>query len=268
MNINDIEVLCITLDPSSKERAQRTKNHVLNLGFDPSKFNFLIGIDGRKMSDEDIKNYVTPRAYMELKHGRYVHEALSTKGSVGCYLSHLKALEECVKSGNVTAIFEDDFLSHPVGKRNLQIVLKEAMDNNFDILRLTSNNYMYNKQIPSDKLKYLDRVDSIQGLAGYIVTPKAASIILQDALKMDVHIDHFLNMVSEYKNLNHYIIKSEYPIEIYNFTESLIKHNSLKDNHEFKYCNWFFISIFLIIIIIILLIYMYKNEIGDAILLL
>ena len=44
-----------------------------------------------------------------MKNGRYVHEALSGVGSVGCYMAHYNLWKLCVEQNKEIAVFEDDF---------------------------------------------------------------------------------------------------------------------------------------------------------------
>lgn len=254
-----IKAVCITLNSQDPERAQRAISEIKKLGF--QDVSFFEGVRVNDFSDDELKNLMTPRAYFELKNGRYVHEAFSGLGSIGCYLAHTNAWRKCIHLGEPLAIFEDDFVAKPNSKEIVERAVKEAFYIGFDILRFQHrNNPGYGEKLESLNSDNLLRVIRTEGLCAYIITPKAAEVLLERAFPVDVQIDHYLDMGCFYYNLKNY---STIP-DLFDDpqTKSLINHNSLelyKDGfnsdtyHRHYKCIWLLLTIVAILIVIIIL---------------
>jgi len=241
--------VCITLNPHDPNRAQKAIQEIRKLGFkDPQ---FLLGVNGHQMTDEQIKSVTTPRAFYELKNGRYVHEALSSPGCIGCYLAHVKAWKLSVKLEESLAIFEDDFVAKPGSQDHISQVLKDAKRVNFDVLRLQHRGNPDTgeslKPIPDTFLSEVDRTD---GTTAYIVTPKAARTLLSTAFPIDCQVDHYLNMASYYHGLKNLSSRRN----LFDDPEvgSTIQHNSLKrfKPPESHHQNWILILGCLLVVVL------------------
>ena len=224
--LGKIEAVCITLDPQNPNRAQRAFSEIRKLGF--KDISFFGGVRGSTLSEHVIINLITPRAYFELKNGRYVHEALSGNGSVGCYLAHTNAWRKCLKDGKPLAIFEDDFVAKPYTKEIMEEALKEAQKRNFDVLRFHhGNNPDYGEILNivegTDKIL---RVIRTVGLCAYIITPKAAKALLADAFPINTQVDHYLDMGCFYNRLKSYTTVQDLFDDPHEKSE--IGHNSVK----------------------------------------
>lgn len=199
--LSHIRAVCITLNPEDPDRAQRALSEIKKLGF--REVGFFDGVDGRKIPNEELKKLVTPRAYFELKNGRYVHEALSGVGSVGCYLAHTNAWKESLRSGEPLAIFEDDFVAKPGTKETMTEALREASARGYDVLRFQHRrNSDYGdrtENVPDSN--HLVKVLRAEGLCAYIMTPKAAKALLTSAFPLDAQVDHYLDMGCHHHNL-------------------------------------------------------------------
>lgn len=261
--MQDIKAVCITLDRNNPDRAGRAIAEIRNLGF--KEVDYYPGVDGRKMPDDELKSLLTPRAYYELENGRYVHEALSSKGAVGCYLAHTNAWESCLDSGEPLAIFEDDFVATSDAKSNIPNVLKEAQEYGFDILRLQHRkNPDYGEQlydIPGYNL--IANVDRTEGGAAYIITPKAAKKLLSTHLPIGLQVDGYMDMGSHHHGLKNIASKENFFEDP--ALESEIGHNSIEmyqdgfnrnTYHRHTKCI-FVLSMF--IIVEVLLLYFYKR---------
>lgn len=206
--LSRIQAVCITLNPKDPERAQRALSEIKKLGF--GDVGFFDGVDGRKLSDEKLKSLLTPRAYFELKNGRYVHEALSGVGSVGCYLAHTNAWRKCLESGEPLAIFEDDFVAKPGTRELMNKALREARVLKFDVLRFQhrGNTDYREKTQDVEGSDVLMKVLHAEGLCAYIMTPRAARALLEQAFPLDAQVDHYVNMGCHYHKLNHLATKT------------------------------------------------------------
>jgi GR25 family glycosyltransferase involved in LPS biosynthesis len=220
--IEDVLALCITLDPTNEERAVRAKREIAKLGF--RKFAFVPGVNGKNIPDEDLRSMLSSRAYYELKNGRYVHEAMSGPGAVGCFLAHY----QCWSRGTeeTVAIFEDDFVSTPNAKEDLERAYQDALSRGFDILRLA---YRKNSDMKMEIEKVsdnLNRVKRSECAAAYIVTPEAASVLLEKAFPLTLQCDHYLDMISDNETLNQYFVKHSFFSDPK--VKSLLDHSKLE----------------------------------------
>ena len=224
MKISEIQAYCITLDPTNKDRALNTLIEIKKLGFkNPT---FISGVDLKKSSDDFIRKNVTPRAFMELNHGRYTHDALSGKGSVGCYMAHTNVWKLCIQKNAPLAIFEDDFVSFPGDDKKIQSILSKAEGFGFDVLRFhQKGDVMINEELNDD----LVNITKSGGLVTYIMTPNAAKKLLSTAFPIDAHVDHYLDMGCYYHGLKNIGTKKSF----YNdpHLDSVINHGDLK-NYE------------------------------------
>lgn len=236
--------LMITLDINQEDRAQRALKEIKKMGFE----NILIidGVRGSKLTDEQIKKLTTPKAWYDIEHGRYCHEALSGKGSVGCYLSHISAWKKCIELDEPCVIFEDDFETE-LTKTEFQDIFSKIKECNPGILRLTAkeiddihDNYSGN----CNEMKKVER--GIYSLECYYITPDAAEKILSAALPMEVHVDHYLGFIC--KKLG--IVHLSTPNIAKNQTDSVIGHNepyNVKRKRKANY-TWLFLLVIAIVI--------------------
>jgi len=229
----DIQAVCITLNPRNPDRAQRAVSEIQKLGF--RNVSFFEGVRGDTLSDDELKNLMTPRAYFELKNGRYVHEALSGVGSVGCYLAHTNAWKKCLFNGEPLAIFEDDFVAKPNSREIIEKAFKEACSRDFDVLRLQHrSNPDYGEILIPLNSDVIVGVLRTEGTCAYIITPRAANILLERAFPLDMQIDHYVDMGCFYHNLKNYATASD----LFEDTQikSLVDHNSI-DIYQEKFNN-------------------------------
>lgn len=212
MALQSIPAVCITLDPYNENRAQRAIDEIRKLGF--SSVTFSPGVDGRKLSDDEIRDYTTVRSYYEIHNGRYVHEALSGLGAIGCYLAHLRAWKKCKELNSYLAIFEDDFVLTDGGEEHIVKDVSDALSMDFDILRLAWGiNIDFGMITEPTVLDNLQKVVHVQSFAGYILSPKGADRLVSTALPIEMHCDHYANIASYYHNLIHLVTKFNHRIK-------------------------------------------------------
>lgn len=224
--MENIPAFCITLNPSSQERAIPAVREIKRVGF--KTVDFLPGVDFRKKTLGDVKDLVSNRAYLELAKGRYVHEGLSGLGSVGCYMAHLGAWRKCVEMGRPIAIFEDDLLFVPDAREKITKAYEDAVRHKFDILRIQ---YMFPEYFSDDEKGskisgVLSRVNRGQSTAAYIMTPRAAKIAVEHALPMEMHCDHYLDFLSLKYDLQCFYITD--PVYIDRGLKSTLNHNTIR----------------------------------------
>ncbi|TWI84983.1 GR25 family glycosyltransferase involved in LPS biosynthesis [Lacibacter cauensis] len=124
IKFHELFVSIISLD-TRIDRREKITNSLSQNGI---TFRFVNAIDGSKIIPSNYSDFFSKQSI----------ESLS-KGSIGCILSHYKALEIIANShNNFALIFEDDVVLPKGFKGKLELVLKE-IPRNFDILYLASN---------------------------------------------------------------------------------------------------------------------------------
>ena len=201
MNISDIPAYCITIDKTRKDRAIISAENIKKLGF--KTFEFVDGVIGNNLSDDEIKKILTPRAYYEtiIDKKRYSHETLSGLPSIGCSISHINLWKKCVANNQIIAIFEDDIMNI-LSPDVINKVYHDALAHNFDILKFT---YFGNMSPIKQKITpNLVKLTLEYSCGAYIITPKCAEILLKYAYPIDTHIDQYINFVAMIYKLNIY----------------------------------------------------------------
>ncbi len=165
--------------------------------------------------DQDWKNgLLTPEATKEMEKTvqtgkRKGHESLSI-GAIGCYLSHLKAMEYIVKQNKPMIICEDDI--------KLPNNFYEKMKSGLGLLppgkpiillyHVICNSWVGTKLKCTELEANFFKVYNFWSLACYYITPETANIILENSKPLAVQIDAHLSELVEQNKLDIYA----YPI--------------------------------------------------------
>ena len=144
-------------------------------------------IDGTKLSESEISQYVTPYGRKRIKDAKKRYGVDLTQGGVGCALSHRKVWDDIIKNNyNNALILEDDvdFTEDFIFKYNQ---IAQTFPKNYDIIFLgyhpTTDEYLYR-----DKNHKLLRTKKVFGLYGYLVSSSGAKKLL-NLFPIDVQID-------------------------------------------------------------------------------
>jgi len=138
-------------------------------------------VDSRSLSTEDLRKLVTVRAAYELDRGRYVFEALSGKGTVGCALSHYaiwRALAARPDDNSGILVMEDDAkLLAPYTSLDALLDLVRPDD---DFLLLSSNGFwpVFNR-VPNARRRWAG-ID-VSGTRTYFLRARLARVLLAEA---------------------------------------------------------------------------------------
>ncbi|QWE00710.1 glycosyltransferase family 25 protein [Polynucleobacter sp. JS-Mosq-20-D10] len=196
-NILPIQIFVISLE-RSVDRRKRVEEQLNKTNI---QWNFLDAVDGYALPQ-------MPSSYQKLKVKRLQGYEL-TPGEIGCFLSHIKAWELCLKNNMTTLVFEDDFL---VGE-NLEVVIEDLLSiaDHWSLVRL-SGIYETKHQILINRPSYglVKNLGEPCGTAAYMIQPAAAKILLQSAADIYEPVDHFLEHYS--KHGLHCLAAKPYPI--------------------------------------------------------
>lgn len=222
-NIYNLKTIIITLDPNSINRAQKTMKNIRQLGF--SHVDFFNGVKGSDLEDTEIHDLISVRSFFELYKGRCVHEGLSGKGSIGCYLSHVNAWKYCIDIGEPIVVVEDDFTPTEKAKELLPKIYEEAKKLDYGILRLGYFE-MIEHEDKKQISKYLTTDHSLVGTICYIITPKAALAALKSAFPMELQVDFYLSRLAYRGDVIQFCSASNV-YDISSGDKSTIGHNKL-----------------------------------------
>jgi glycosyl transferase, family 25 len=182
------------------QKYEDTYNQLSHLGWPIHRIE---AIDGKKLSDEDLKQYTDLLSYQAF-------ERLNpNKGTIGCSLSHFEAWQEFLKSDYEFALItEDDIEFDPVAlKISIENLThhKELWDINlFEIfhyglpvhgLPLTINKFDNDGRAINVYL--LDIIHA----GAYLINRNAASKLLSKALPIKMPVDHYFTRGWELGNL-------------------------------------------------------------------
>jgi GR25 family glycosyltransferase involved in LPS biosynthesis len=123
--------------------------------------------------------------------------SMITKGSVGCFLSHLELLKQCVEYQKIFIILEDDVTIHP---QFVQIIIDglQSIDYSFDRIYLGQPLPLWKSHCQDHNLYFWKLSQGYYGTFGYIIHPKHAEFLLQNIKRITNHIDNtFLTLHQE-----------------------------------------------------------------------
>lgn len=196
-NILPIQIFVISLE-RSVDRRKRVEEQLNKTNL---QWNFLDAVDGYALPQ-------MPLSYQKSKVKRLQGYEL-TPGEIGCFLSHIKVWEICLKNNTTTLVFEDDFL---VGE-NLEVVIEDllSISDHWSLVRL-SGIYETNHQILKNRPSYglVKNLGEPCGTAAYMIQSAAAKILLENAADIYEPVDHYLEHYS--KHGLHCLAAKPYPI--------------------------------------------------------
>jgi hypothetical protein len=213
----EIQIIALEKD---KEICDKSIILLENENFDNVKhFKAIVGNDLIPFwNNKNYKDYdhpyisVSMDAYYSLLNGRKQHKDLSSKGALGCYLSHVMLWKELVEREdlNYMVIFEDDIVTVPSLKyANIydeMISLLEEINYDFDIFLL---GYILRDN------KYLTEISNRIGktsffwcLHSYVISKKGAKKLLEKIFPIEMQIDSYISYYSYFnKDFNIYYSK-------------------------------------------------------------
>ena len=188
--VDHIYVINLKIREDRKKKANARLNA---LGGIFSNFTFFEPVYGEALSDQAIFNHVSITTYKSLSEGRSLDYQLSTKGGIGCYLTHTNIWKDMLEKGyEKVLIFEDDF--QIASQYDEIMTYLSHLPKNFDIA------FLYYSLFPGsgEFERYNDywattSAMRVYGAASYIITQGAAKKLLEKAFPIDLQLDAFIN---------------------------------------------------------------------------
>lgn len=214
------KVFCINLDKRS-DRWKKAESDIIKNGF-PSVEKYT-AIDGELLSDEFMKENMSIRAQVEVTQPKHSHESISSKGAIGCYMSHTNIWKNMIKNNwKRVAIIEDDGEFDNDFIEKFDETIKEIPDN-YDTIHF-GYNWIISPFTPVKDACLYKCNGYFWGTYGYIITIDGAKKLLEHAFPMEVHVDAYISFRC--------LLDSS--ISSYFFEKSLIDWNKSKSDISAK----------------------------------
>lgn len=189
-----------------EEEFEKTSKALADAGF--RNISRLEAVNGKAMKStiSGDRTVITYRAEYEIDHAEYreAHSSMPSWGGVGCYLSHVKAWEEAMKTPHGLFVFEADAI--PAGpdayEETKKVLLQFVAAHSGkppDLLFIGGNGYPKTEDVqgvPSVK-RLLSRMF---GTEGYYVSPEGAQKLRKEAYPIEVQVDTFISYVMRVDN--------------------------------------------------------------------
>jgi GR25 family glycosyltransferase involved in LPS biosynthesis len=163
------------------------------------------GVNGKKLSPKELGQVASPelQASVMQKRPRSLHETINSHGAVGCSLSHIKCWQELVDSkADAIIIFEDDVAFCPDFQLRFQRALASpALRKGFDALAFGYSKIRFECTNVDAELK---RGGRFFGTHAYMLTRSGATKLLARAFPIEVHVDAYVGIMSEIKEIDMY----------------------------------------------------------------
>ena len=185
MNIFEIPLYYISFNQSDD-----IENHYKEHGF--KNVNHFPAVDGRKMSLKKLidDQVISPRAFEDLRKGRKRHSALSSKGAIGCTLSHYELWKKCADSNWPYIIIteEDNRFSKKITSKNLKFIEETIKKPN----GMFVSGYLHRK---GNDIRFC-------GLEFYIATKEACKKMVKKTFPIDLQTDWYVSHLATIKDIN------------------------------------------------------------------
>ena len=160
-------------------------------------------VNGSKLSDPDISQYVTSYGMKRIKDKDKKYGVDLTMGAVGCALSHRGVWNNIIDNNYKNTLILEDDVDIPDDFVDKYNKLSRDIPQDYDIVFLgyhpTSDKYLYR-----DKQHKLLRTEKVFGLYGYVVSLNGARKLLE-MFPIDVQID---SVIGDYMDkLNVYLVE-------------------------------------------------------------
>jgi GR25 family glycosyltransferase involved in LPS biosynthesis len=193
IKITMVHHVMMTMDPhsvnSDRFRAWCSENNL--------SYEILMGIKPRSV--HDVKPYLTPYAYHIMHNHRETAGHFDTLGPIGCFQSHRRIWEICVKRKEMIWVFEEGVSEYDTNQFH-------DLEHHHPDLHL-----LLGHTIPVVKLRFQRRIGSwyhdrgvepidkiYYGTKCYRISPRFAQLALQESKTFDLHVDTFLNVLAIY----------------------------------------------------------------------
>ena len=179
--------------------------YLINLDRSPDRLRYMraqldrLPVEVRRIPGVDGNSLILDPSLVDEKAFRRRHHAVLRRGEVGCYLSHVKALEQFLKDGHTFCIILEDDVK--IGPEFLLTVsdLARSQDK-WDVVKLhaTHANGLITRHRFASGTRLVSMLLRHGSAAAYVVNRKAAESLLSGLLPMTVPYDHEFDRAWKY----------------------------------------------------------------------
>lgn len=203
----NVFAFCINMD-SHLEKWIRAKPLLESYGFVVERMSGIVGNDldtNEKLNSVGVSNF--SQYLINNPEYRSMHEQLSTRGGVGCYISHLKCWQTIVdRNLDGAFIFEDDV---DIYDKEFKKYFTTDIPYETDIVmwgyqerQLRIKCKLEEKQKNDTEHPLLKKCDLFFGTHFYYITRRGCEIMLKQALPIEVQIDSYISFMGYLGKVN------------------------------------------------------------------
>lgn len=183
-------IICLSKISSSLETATELQKKLLSYGADAELFEGTYGNVAVDMMQTESRTVHPIGIKGQLDPGGQEAQKMSAPGVMGCFYSHYRLWQQCVKLNQPIAIWEDDImLSRPFEPVDWNDVLILALGH-----PTKSPRWMHLLESPTGQPKALEyKSSSLPGACGYAIKPHAAKKLLEMYSKTFLPADNAIN---------------------------------------------------------------------------
>ena len=195
-DLTDTKVYYINLD-ARKDRKQQFESQDALVSMPPVQR--VAGVHGLSVDiKKDHRIGVNTRVHVITEYRRS-HYEIHSRGAIGASLSHLKTWETFLKSkAKYALVLEDDVQLPPTFAMMVRDCAKDLPDN-WDIWILGWNHSPVDTR--KTEASPFRKILHFVGAHCYILSRKAAKVLVDEALPIESHIEHYMNNVAFLRGL-------------------------------------------------------------------
>lgn len=194
----NIDVYVINLDKRTDR--MKTFDTMYRLTTLP-KYKRISAVDAMRINLTNIvSEYALAKLDNTIKTGKRGHHGdLPSTAAIGCYLSHVKVWQECVKNNKPCFVMEDDILLPMNIMSEFEIVHQtfHMSQNTLVLMHYTCNPFIWN-DLHCDGIRSdgFQKVHVFFSTAAYYLSPSTARILLDNAFPIEHQVDFQLSTLS------------------------------------------------------------------------
>jgi GR25 family glycosyltransferase involved in LPS biosynthesis len=190
-DLTDTHIYYINLDVRKDRREQFEAQPALAAMPTPERIPAIHGLSLDIVKDKQIGLHTRVQVNTEYRRSHY---EIHSRGAVGASFSHIKTWKKFLESGDKYALILEDDVELPATFAMMVRDCAKDLDNDWDIWILGWNHN------PTDTThsgsKPFRQVLHFTGAHCYIITRKAAKILVDEAFPIETHIEHYMSNVA------------------------------------------------------------------------
>jgi GR25 family glycosyltransferase involved in LPS biosynthesis len=195
-DLTDAAIYLINLD-SRKDRKEQFESQQALLTMPPIQR--IPAISGPSLNIKNDERIGISTRVNILTEYRRSHYEIHSQGAVGASLSHLKTWQKFLKSSAKYALIMEDDAQLPATFSMMVHNCAKDLPEEWDIWILGSTNKPVDTETNTES--HFQRILHFIGAHCYIISRRAARILIKDALPIESHVEHYMNNVAFLNNL-------------------------------------------------------------------